>query len=213
MKFQLVKEKKVWSARLWHPNLDLLMRCGREELNAVLGEGRYRKWGGPVQAHRFLGWDMRGLEKYCRKGFLHDSGNWISGLARKKSPSGSCNMRPMKPSDTITVLSVEDLDRSTCFYGELLGGRIVHREDGLFVEIDVQDNILRLVCRASRSTLNSKSCSVEMVVRDIESTYGLCHYRSISVLRWEELPEGKILEIQDPDGYRVVLRQADELIK
>ncbi len=48
-------------------------------------------------------------------------------------------------SKKITVLAVKDLQRSTSFYLSCLGARAQHEEPGLFAQVGINNQTIRLV--------------------------------------------------------------------
>ena len=122
-------------------------------------------------------------------------------------------MKDGRTSPEVTVLSVGDLVKSAEFYTEFLGGRIVHQEDALFVQIELKDCVLRLVKKTNQPSLLDSSQPIGLKVGSIKSKAGICLLRGIHISRWEDSPAGWTLEILDPDGYSIVMTQEEAQTK
>jgi len=107
---------------------------------------------------------------------------------------------------TITLL-VRNLDHSSRFYNECLGLLLEDEEPGLYVQFDLGRRSLRLVRGGEQNEPLAEGHVLRIRINDIDkmSEYFTC--RSIAFLRLKDAFGAGYLQVQDPDGHKIILKQ------
>ena len=105
----------------------------------------------------------------------------------------------------VTVLAVQDLQRSTSFYLSCLGATAQHEEPGLFVQVGISDQSIRLVPKTTGDTSRPNELSVHISVPDIAKMSEFLNLNCVDYQRSRDARGRDRLEVVDPDGYTIVL--------
>lgn len=123
-----------------------------------------------------------------------------------------------------TMLRVRDLELSLCFYQQVLGMRLLRRQEfsvqrftlaflGYAAEKD--STVLELTHNwdVTHYSLGEAYGHIAIGVSDVYQTVRALHARGVNILRpagpLDGLPAEHIAFIEDPDGYRIELIQCD----
>jgi len=106
----------------------------------------------------------------------------------------------------ITFL-VKNLERSSRFYNECLGLLLEEEEPGLYVQFDLGKRSLRLMRGGEQNETVPGGQVLRISINDIDkmSEYFTC--RSIAFLRLKDAFGAGYLQVQDPDGHKIILKQ------
>jgi len=105
----------------------------------------------------------------------------------------------------VTVLAVKDLQRSTSFYLSCLGARAQHKEPGLFVQIGINDQTIRLVPKTGGNSTHPENFTVHISVPDIAKMSEYLNLNCVEYNRYGDAHGRERLEVVDPDGYTIVM--------
>jgi len=108
--------------------------------------------------------------------------------------------------DIITLL-VRNLEHSSRFYNEYLGLLLEQEEPGLYVQFDLGKKSLRLLRGSEQNEPLPGSHVLRIRVNDIDKMSKFFGSRSIACLRLRDTSGAEYLEVQDPDGHKIVLKQ------
>ena len=107
----------------------------------------------------------------------------------------------------IITFLVGDLERSSRFYNECLGLLLEEEEPGLYVQFDLGRRSLRLVRGGEENETLAESHMLRISINDIDKMSEYFSHRSIAFLRLKDAFGMEYLQVQDPDGYKIILKQ------
>lgn len=107
----------------------------------------------------------------------------------------------------IITFLVKNLERSSRFYNECLGLLLEEEEPGFYVQFDLGKRSLRLMRGGEQNETQPGGQVLRISINDIDrmSEYFTC--RSIAFLRLKDAFGAGYLQVQDPDGYKIILKQ------
>ena len=107
----------------------------------------------------------------------------------------------------IITFLVKNLESSSRFYKECLGLLLEEEEPGLYVQFDLGKRSLRLVRGGVQDETLPEGHVLRISINDIDKMSEFFTCRSIAFLRLKDAFGAGYLQVQDPDGYKIILKQ------
>ena len=103
------------------------------------------------------------------------------------------------------MFHVKDLSKSVNFYRYHLGACVKHEEPGLFVQLEIHQQPLRLVRHPDGGDTGQQNRGLQIDVSDLDYFTRRLGGTGASYRKWSEPRGVTALELCDPDNNRVVL--------
>jgi catechol 2,3-dioxygenase-like lactoylglutathione lyase family enzyme len=113
---------------------------------------------------------------------------------------------PVNDHQVITFL-VKDLERSSRFYNECLGLLLEEQEPGLYVQFDLGGRSLRLMRGGEQDETQPEGHVLRISINDTDKMSENFTCRSIAFLQLKDAFGARYLQVQDPDGHKIILKQ------